>query len=233
MLEFNNVRAEPNPPWKPLKFTTMHTETSLNLNWELTGSINMSCFSAIRGLLYCLCFTVILTSYMYVCCVCFPSCSPDQGCDEAVWRRVRAAVRGGPLQQRPLRDRRGRKAAVAAASQKGQYCCAVCVKCVCSPTALIQMKWKCNSKNGKGYKWRLLTPCTIMPISSASKLSFLKFANGFLLISTLALSWSGKVKLKHSVGSKCQTWTTSGCHSTYWKILLPDKKWSFSIVEPN
>lgn len=29
-------------------------------------------------------------------------CSPDQRCDEGVQRRVRAAVRGRPLQQRPL-----------------------------------------------------------------------------------------------------------------------------------
>lgn len=83
--------------------------------------------------LHCTFFTVILTSCTSLSLsLCLSSLSPDQGCVEAVWRRVRAAVRGGPLQQRPLRDRRRRTAAVAAASQKGQYCCChVCIYCMC------------------------------------------------------------------------------------------------------
>jgi len=52
-------------------------------------------------------------------CVCVSSCSSDPRRDEGVRSCVRAAVRRRPLQQRPLRDRRRRRTAVAAAPQEG------------------------------------------------------------------------------------------------------------------
>ncbi len=60
-----------------------------------------------------------------IMCLCSSSCSSDQRCDEGVWGCVRAAVHSRALQQRPLWDRRRRRKAVAAASQKGK--CAVSV----------------------------------------------------------------------------------------------------------
>lgn len=56
-------------------------------------------------------------------CVCVraSSCSSDPRCNEGVRRCVRAAVRGRPLQQRPLWDRGRRSNAVAAAPQEGKW----------------------------------------------------------------------------------------------------------------